>query len=968
MFSPVVLSHPWYLLCLLALGPIVWLWWRGRTPPWRWGEGIGLALRVSIVVLLVLGLAGLQRVQASDDLAVVFALDASDSIDPQAREQALSFIRAALAEMGPDDRAALVLFGADVLVEQPMSQARELGELLSIPATSHTDAGKAVRLGLALLPATAQRRLVLLSDGRVNVPGVDVAVQLAVASGVRLSTVPLTARSGDETWVDRVTVPRVLYEGETFSVGVLVQSTVSQPALVRLYAGDALAAEQAVSLHVGRNALVFELAAGEVGFSSFTAQVVPRDDTFTQNNVLGTFAVVKGAPRVLVVARAPYDDEDSGLMVDDAALLVPALERAGLSVERRTPHTMPADLASLGAYASVVLVNVPAPALAPRQMDLLQVTVRDLGRGLVCVGGPESYGVGGYYRTALEEVLPVEMAIRDRTRLPPLALVFAIDRSGSMDAAAAQGGVRKLELAKEAVLRSLELLNPGDQVGVVAFESTAQWVWPMSELDDVDAVQRQVATLRAGGGTDIYAGLSAAVGALEGSEAKLKHVILLTDGGASQEGLDALVARLRDADGTLSTVGVGQDAAPFLRYLAVDGGGRYHLTDNPGTIPQIFVQETTLAQRAYLVEETFYPTLAGRSEIVSGIEAVPVLHGYVATSAKAAATMVLASHWDDPVLAQWRYGLGRAVAWTSDAQGRWARAWVRWEQFPRFWAQTVRWTILDQDVSGLESAVIERDGWAQVVVDVAEQTGGYANDAEVTAHVLAPSLARETLALQQSGPGRYEGRFLPGEEGVYLVRIVAQPQGAPDDPPLTEVTGYVQAYSPEYRAFGTDEGALSRLAEAGGGVLLSDPAAVFARDAGADVARTYTDLWPWLLAAAIGLLPFDVAVRRVVLSAADLRRAVRRVAFWRRRDAVRPTPRTERLSRLMAAKRRAPLPPIAVQEVQEAEEATPMPEEGTGAARPVPDRAEAPRPPAEGETTAARLLAAKRRAQRQDKE
>jgi Putative glutamine amidotransferase len=360
---------------------------------------------------------------------------------------------------------------------------------------------------------------------------------------------------------------------------------------------------------------------------------------------------------------------------------------------------------------------------------------------------------------------------------------------------------------------------------------------------------------------------------------------------------------------------------------------------------------------------------------------VPALHGYVATSIKPAATMVLSSHWDDPVLAQWRYGLGRAVAWTSDAQGRWASAWVQWDSFPRFWTQAVRWTILDQDVSGLESLVSERDGRAQVVVDVVETAGGYDNNADVTAYVLSPSLGRETLSLQQSAPGRYEGQFLPLEEGVYLVRIVAQKRGAPDDPPLTQVTGYVQAYSPEYRAFGTDEAALRRLAAVGGGALLSDPAVVFVRDADQDVVRTYTDLWPWLLMVAIGLLPFDVAVRRVVLSAADLRRAARRVAFWRKHAAARPTQRTERLSRLMAAKRRAPAPPPDRLEVPGGTPGTSENDDepvGSEAAGRPPDRLEVPGDtpgtsenddePVEGETNAARLLAAKRRARRRDGE
>jgi Mg-chelatase subunit ChlD len=975
MTFPIAFAYPWYLVCLLALAPVAWLWWRGRNPIRRWREAASLALRVAILALLVLGLAGLQWVQASDELAVVFLMDVSDSIDAVAREQAIAFMRAALQGMGQDDRAALVLFGADALVERPMSQARELGELLSIPATAHTDVGKAVRLGLALLPATAQRRLVLLSDGQANVSGGETAARLASTSGVRLYAVPLPARSGEEAWLDAVEVPGVLYEGETFSVLVRVRSLVSQPALVRLFADDVLVAEEAVLLHPGLNTYLFDLSAGLPGFSTFTAQLVPRDDSFFQNNALGAFALVKGAPRVLVVARPPYLDEDSGLMVDDAEALALALERAGLHVEQSTPAYMPADLASLGEYASLVLVNVPAPALSPRQMDLIQAYVRDVGRGLVCVGGEESYGVGGYYKTPLEETLPVDMIIKDRDRVPPLAIVFAIDKSGSMDMAAAQGGVRKIELAKEAILRSLELLTPGDQVGVVAFESSAKWVWALADLTDVAAVQQQVSTLRAGGGTDIYAGLSAAVAALEGADAQLKHVILLTDGGASQEGLSELAMRLQAANGTLSTVGVGQDTASFLQSLALDGGGRYHFTDSPSSIPQIFVQETMLAQRAYIVEETFYPSLAGRSAIVQGIPAVPALHGYVATSTKPAAQMILASGLEDPILAQWQYGLGRAVAWTSDAKGKWAQTWVQWEQFPRFWAQAVRWTIVEQDESGLEAQIADRGERTHVTVDVVREEGGYGDNLDVEAHLISPSLERETVTLRQTAPGQYEGDFRPEEEGVYLVRIVASPRGDGEAPSLTDVTGFVRTYSPEYRTFGTDEATLHRLAEAGGGALLEDPAQVFARAEDQEVVRTYTDVWPWLLGVAVCLLPLDVAVRRVIVNLRDVRRALGKVSARLRRPAKKAE-RSEQMSRLLSAKGRAPVQGEGEPDRPEGVLLVTEVVSTAGEREALPSVAEAPPPPearpkedeAEPGTMTSRLLAAKRRAQRKEQE
>jgi uncharacterized membrane protein len=925
---------------------------------------VSLGLRTTIVLLLVLALAGTQWVRASNDLSVVFLLDVSDSVDLDAREQAVGFVRAALADMGPDDRAALVLFGADALVERPMSQAKELGELLSIPATTHTDAGEALRLGLALLPATARRRIVLLSDGQLNVPGTQAAAQLAGASGVELDVVPLPAQSGDEAWLDAVQVPGALHAGETFGVIVRVQSLVSQPSLVRLYANGTLVGEEAVRLHPGLNTFAFDLAAGDPGVNVFSAQLVPRDDVYYQNNVMDAFSLVRGPPRVLVVSRPAYPDAGAGQEVDDARQLILALEQAGLDVDRVAPPGLPVDLASLADYAAIVLANVPAPALSPRQMDLLQSYVRDLGRGLVCVGGQESYGVGGYYKTPLEETLPVEMTIKDRDRMPPLALVFAIDKSGSMGAAAAQGGTQKIGLAKEAILRSLELLNPSDRVGVVAFEGTAQWVWPLAELDDLSAVQGQVATLRASGGTDIYAGLNAAVDAISGQEAQLKHVILLTDGGASQDGLADLVARLRLAGGTLSVVGIGQDSASFLQPLAIDGGGRYHYTDNPATIPQIFVQETSWAQRAYLVEETFYPSLAGHSPIVEGIESVPVLYGYVATSIKPAAQMVLASGLDDPVLAQWQYGLGRSVAWTSDATGRWAVAWMAWDAAPRFWAQAVRWTIVARDDAGLETRIVDLYDRAHITVDAVDEEGDYGNALDVQAHLVSPSLEPQTVLLQQTAPGRYEGDFSPRETGVYLVRVEAGGQDRADPPSVVQMTGFVRTYSPEYRTFGTDLAALRRLAELGSGAVLDDPAQVFARRAGQDVVRNYTDVWPWLLAVAVCLLPLDVGLRRVIVDWGDVSRAIDRA----RARFSRPEPataRSERMARLMSAKDRAPAATVQRTDGEAIEDRSSVRVEEPSATSTTPVLAGEPGREGAGMSLASRLLAAKRQAQSQ---
>ncbi|MBC7248851.1 MAG: VWA domain-containing protein [Anaerolineae bacterium] len=966
---PIAFTHPWALILLLALLPIVWLWRQGRSRVRRVRSALILLTRLLILVLLTLSIAGMQLVRAVDELAVIFLVDVSDSVSSAWKASALSFVEAALAEMGPHDRAGIVVFGSDALVDRPVTTARELGDLFSIPATGHTDIEEALRLGLALFPGATQKRLVLLSDGQENEGTAERAASLAAAHGVELDVVPLLTSAGEEVWVDAVEAPPTLHQGESFNLVVKVQSTTGTAATIRVVSDGQLVAEEAVQLEPGLNSYVLPLVAGAPGFSTFRVQVVADQDTFHQNNQLAAFSLVHGAPRVLLVAREASESEN----------LVAALTATGLQVEETTPARLSSDLTELGEYAVIVLVNVPAAELGPRKMAALQTYVRDLGRGLVCIGGEESYGVGGYFRTPLEEVLPVEMRIKDKARMPTVALVFVVDKSGSMSSGGTAGGPPKVELAKEAVIRSVELLGPEDQLGVVAFDDSAYWVVDLAPLEDVAVVQGMVGTIRAGGGTDIFAGLKAAAKAIIPAEAQVKHVVLLTDGGADPSGIPELVDEMRAADVTLSVVAVGQDYAPFLEPLAVRGGGRFHFVQDPASIPEIFAQETAVVQRAYIIEETFFPEQVAPSPILDGIAAVPALYGYVGTSGKDAAQVVLVSAQNDPILAAWQYGLGRAVAWTSDAWGRWAREWVTWEGFPRFWAQAVRWTIIEAAESGLETRVVQEGEQARVTVDVVDQAGDYLNGLVVRVNVVAPTQVGAQglapLVLRQTAPGHYEGEFAAPEEGVYLLGITAGREEADGavHTLASQATGFVRGYSDEYRRFGADTALLARLAEIGHGRELHSPEEAFTRPLAA--VRTHADVWPWLLTVAVCLLPLDVGLRRVMISLADVRRWLARGwARLRRRRVLQPAP--SGLERLLVAKERGVRKQEAGGRGQEArnkrQEARGKRREAgrlreVGALRGTGEGQEGARDEGgeEGEELTARLLRAKRRARRE---
>ncbi|MBC7809828.1 MAG: VWA domain-containing protein, partial [Burkholderiales bacterium] len=516
-----------------------------------------------------------------------------------------------------------------------------------------------------------------------------------------------------------------------------------------------------------------------------------------------------------------------------------------------------------------------------------------------------SFAPGGYFQTPLEEALPVEMRIRDQQRLPQVTIVYVIDRSGSMGAVG-PSGVDNLELAKEAIIRSIDFLQPTDRAGVISFDSSGYWVANIQPILDRFGLQRLVASLRTGGGTDILAGMTLAARDIVSEPSERKHIILLTDGGADPNGLVKLTEDLlNDHDVTTSVIAIGAGAATFLQDMATGGGGYYHPVDVVENIPTIFTVETVLATRSYILEDAFVPTITANSPIMEGITSAPTLLGYVASSPRQTAQVILRGPgpYNDPLLASWQYGLGRSVAFTSDATARWGANWVSWSDFSRFWSQTVRWTITEGTSENLEPRIVMEGERARLVVDARDGDGAFLNGLTLQASMVDPSLEAELVPLQQTAPGRYEAVFAPDVEGAYFVRLTGNGVMDGENIEVGQTTGWVMSYSPEYdiRNAGADEDLLADLAAlTGGRSLADDPGAAFAHTLGAQPAAT--NVWPWLLLVAVALLPFDIAVRRLVVTRRDLQHA-REAIFGAASDAVQAP--SERLSTLMAAKGRA---------------------------------------------------------------
>ncbi len=859
--------YPGALLLLLVLVP---LWGLALLGPRRLSRGrfwASLLLRTALLLVLIGSLAGTQLVRRVDHLTTVFLVDSSDSVGPESRARAEQFIRDALETMPEGDSGAIVVFGENALVERAPSPEKGLRRLLSAPVVSRTNIGEALNLGLALLPAETQKRMVLLSDGGENAGDARAATEIAAARGVPIEVVALDQHgANDVVQVSDLHAPAQVRKGQVVTLEVVVQATGAGPATLRIRAESEVVSEQKIMLKEGRQTFSFPVQAETGGFVRYEAEVDAPNDGRKQNNQAAALVDVQGEPRILIVEGAPGDGQN----------LKDALAAARMNPTVVAAQAMPVALADLGGYDTVVLANVHAGALPARAMQTLPAYVHDLGRGLVMIGGDHAFGVGGYAKTPIEAALPVDMEVKDKERRPDVALVFVIDKSGSMAACHCSGpnmgstrlssGVQKVDIAKDAVLQASALLQKDDKIGVVAFDSAPHWAIATQKVPTLDQIQQAIAPVAPNGQTNIRGGLLAAKDALGKTNARVKHVILLTDGWSTGgDNLDVATA-LHDEGITLSTVAAGSGSAPFLEKLAQAGGGRYYPAVNMEDVPQIFVQETIKAVGSFIIEQPFVPTLIGESPILHGLTGAgwPTLYGYNGTQIKPAAREIMRSPDGDPVLAQWQYGLGRAVAWTSDTKGKWGADLVRWDQFGRFAAQLVGWTVPVQESEQLSAEARVEGIQAVVSAKLADDKGRPRTDATVNATLVAPDGRTQALSLKQVGPGQYQTSLPSPSTGSYLVQIAA----AKGSEAIAQSTvGLVVPYSPEYRQQSGNLALLNLIAHETGGSVLQTPGTVFRHDLRA-VQHAQEIGLPLLLLAAL-LLPIDIGIRRLSLRKRD---------------------------------------------------------------------------------------------------
>src|SRR5579859_7448386 len=442
-------EQPLLLLLIIPVGALVFLTWRRMSLPFPRSQRLLILLcRLALFALIIAGLAGPALAQAVTRQAVVFVGDISSSTTPQ---QAFmqQWISSAIRQKRSEDQVGIVAVGRNALVEQSVSTTPNFSQFQTTPDTNYTDLAAGLRLAAAILPNDSERRIVLLSDGQQNLEDALPEAQLLRQQGIRVDVVPLPEFTSAEARIDGLDAPQALRVNEHFVLHARLYTTTAQIVTLRLYLDNTLLLQKRQQLAIGEQDVTFNLSAPSPGFHTYRLTMDAPLDTVSQNNQASAFVNVQGPPQVLVIEGKPGAGHN----------IVAALRATHINVTTGTPTDVPLTLDGLANYNALVLADVPALDLGTTRMQVIQSFVRDLGRGLVVSGGENSYGVGGYAGTPLEETLPLKMDIPQHKDNPSIAVVLIIESLESQS---------EVNISKEAAKGVVNLLTPHDQIAVSA--------------------------------------------------------------------------------------------------------------------------------------------------------------------------------------------------------------------------------------------------------------------------------------------------------------------------------------------------------------------------------------------------------------------------------------------------------------------------------------------------------------------
>jgi Mg-chelatase subunit ChlD len=853
-------------LLVLAL-PVIWLWAVvGRTR-----SRMTSALRLVIALVLVAAIAGPRVRMSAPGTDVILVLDRSQSM-PQASEARLDeIVRLVDDARGERDRVGVISFGTKAVVEKTPSRINFSGFAKRVDP-SGSDLAAALEEADAVASGARQARMLVVSDGEYTGRDPVRTATVLAARGRQVSYRRLSRVVGADAAAVSLDLPETARKGERYQLIARVHANRAMPATWQLARDGSIIAKGERELTLGENIVFLRDIARESGLRSYEFTVTADGDTVPENNSALGAVRVEGPVRVLVVNER-----------GDSTGLTQILRAGGLDVDNVPSRASGLSPAKLDRYRVLCIENVPAGDFGPGPLSSIRRWVEMTGAGLLITGGRASFGSGGYFRSPLDEALPVSMELREELRRFSVALVSVLDRSGSMAAPAADGKRTKMDLAALGASAAIELLSDNDQVGVIAVDSMAHPVVRLTSAAHKGVIIPKVRSIKSmGGGIFVYTGLMAGSRMLAGSSIPSKHLILFSDAADSEEPgqYKELIEKMRAAGMTISVIGLGSEMdcdANLLKDIAKRGGGEIYFTNRADDLPRLFSQEVMRVSRSsFIEEETAARTLSGMVELGVPDLRFPSIGGYNACflrkGASCAAMAVPPKESTDdtppsPLLAFWRRGLGRTAALAIEADGKTSGNFAAWEHRTRMLATLTRW------LAGEEQTSLGRP---RVSADVGEATVRFEIEPgkELAVAAAAPELvimSPEGEAPEQRVELKWEtehvlvGKYPLSKPGIHFATIDFGGLGSLRAPPVA------QSYAPEFlprtgeAATLQGEDVLKRIAEATGGSECVDLASLFAGGDGTTSGIEERHLG-WLLAAvAAVLLILEIAGRRLAL-------------------------------------------------------------------------------------------------------
>lgn len=841
-------------LLLLAL-PAALVWWTCRGP-----TRAGAVVRALILILLVLAAAGpFARIgEPGRDLIVL--LDRSRSMPGQAAARVREVLELARAESERGDRLALVAFGAQAALEAPPSDdLRWDGGFTRALDVDASNLASAIDLGVQLIAPGRPGALLLVSDGESNAGDALAAARAALARGVRVDVLPLARGAGAEVAIERLELPAESGLFEPYPIHAWIRSSEAREVEFELVRDGEVLARGRRAVTPGSQRWSFRDLPVRAGVSGVQLRLIDVADATPENDSARAALRIHGQRPVLIVNQDGAEDTLSA-----------ALRQAAIPVEVAAPEQGRLERLALSGVRAVVLENVPANRLGGAALSALREFVRERGGGLLMTGGRASFGLGGYHRSPLDELLPVSLEMRQETRKLGVAIAIVLDRSGSMGVEAAPG-VPKMALANLGASTAIEMLAPIDSAAVIAVDSGPHVVQPLASVTDPGAMAARARSIEAGGG-GIYCltGIEAAVRELDSAPQRQRHIVLFADAADAEEqsGCVELIERIGRAGVTLSVVALGSKAdsdAKFLEECAAAGGGGCYFTLDAAELPRLFAQDTLTIARATFIDEPAecrpLADLVGLGDASALTQSFARFDGYNVTWLRpgASAGAVIENQYSSPAFAFWQHGLGRVAAFTGQIGGQYGAPVVAWDEFGAFFVTLARW-LAGQEAPSEVFASVRREGReARVRIELDPSAAGALDPARFELRVSeADGRARE-LELERVAENTFEARVLLEREGVSLGTLSLGDGRVLELPPMS------LPHSPEFEVGldrGRGEALLRAVADESGGLVSPSMGELWR---GERDGRSWRVVSRELALAALALLVLEIAARRLEL-------------------------------------------------------------------------------------------------------